>query len=169
VAANGEDATLALAEDIGLRWKDEILMDTNHPRCDEFYYSRMPLSYETVDLMAGFVYLIHYFLTIFISQNRCTYFISSDSILELIIIIPIFIFRYDCNWVGLLFKALSRMVRLLKVEIFLKSDGASDESNVNEQIKKIAVELLIMLIVSSVLFMVLENFDPVINPTPYQF
>ena len=26
-----------------------------------------------------------------------------------------------------------------------------------------------MLIVSSVLFMVLENFDPVINPTPYQF
>jgi hypothetical protein len=61
------------------------------------------------------------------------------------------------------------MVRLLKVEIFLKSDGASDESNVNEQIKKIAVELLIMLIVSSVLFMVLENFDPIINPTPYQF
>jgi hypothetical protein len=92
----------------------------------------MPQSYETVDLMAGFVYLIHYFLTIFISQNRCTYFISSDSILELIIIIPIFIFRYNCNWVGLLFKALSRMVRLLKVEIFLKSDGASDESNVNE-------------------------------------
>jgi len=43
------------------------------------------------------------------------------------------------------------MVRLLKVFIFLKSDGASDESNVNEQIKKIAVELLIMLIVSSVL------------------
>lgn len=90
------------------------------------------MSYETVDLMAGFIYLIHYFLTIFISQNRCTYFISHDSILELMIIIPIFIFRYNCNWVGLLFKALSRMVRLNKIEIFLKSEGTSDESNVNE-------------------------------------
>jgi hypothetical protein len=53
------------------------------------------------------------------------------------------------------------MVRLMKSEIFLKTDGASDESNVNEQIKKIAAELLIMLIISTVLFMVLENFDPV--------
>ena len=119
VAANGEEATLALVDDIGLRWKDEILFDSNDPRCDEFYFSRMPMSFESVDLMAGFVYLIHYFLTIFISQNRCTYFISGDSILELIIIIPIFMFRYNCTWIGLLFKALSRMVRLLKVEIFL--------------------------------------------------
>lgn len=67
VSANGEAAALALVDDIGLRWKDEILFDTNDPRCDEFFYSRMPQSFETIDLMAGFVYLIHYFLTIFIS------------------------------------------------------------------------------------------------------
>ena len=132
VAVNGKEAALGLVDEIGLRWKDEILVDTNDPRCDEFFYSRMPQGYETVDLLVAFIYLLHYFLTIFISQNRCTYFISSDSLLELIIIIPIFIFGYNCTWVGLMFKALSRMVRLLKVEIFLKSGEVSDESNVNE-------------------------------------
>ena len=39
---HGENATLTLEEDFGLKWKEEILADTNDPRCDEFYYSRMP-------------------------------------------------------------------------------------------------------------------------------
>ena len=97
MAANGEDATLALAEDIGLRWKDEILMDTNHPRCDEFYYSRMPSLYELIDRVLCLTFLVNYILKIFISQNRIQFFKEGESIKDLLVIVPVLIFDYDCG------------------------------------------------------------------------
>lgn len=147
-----------------VRWRDQIVFDDNSPRCDEFYYSRMPQWYETVDLITGFIYLFNYILIIFISQNRCQYFISNESKIELIIIAPRFLFGYKCPKYGLLLKALSRVLRLTKVEVFLKSAESNEDSNVSEQIKKIAVDLLIILMMSAVLFMVLENFEPEYYP-----
>ena len=78
-------------------WRDIILPDPNIPRCDEYYYSRMPHTFEYIDLGVGLIFVIHYMLLIFIAQNRCQYFISNDSLIELSIILPIFIFRYDCG------------------------------------------------------------------------
>jgi|TARA_B110000285_G_C15087888_1_gene597264 hypothetical protein len=153
---------LTSGEDV--RWRDEILFDNNSPRCDEFFYSRMPQWYETVDLITGFIYLFNYVLIIFISQNRCQYFISNESKIELIIIAPRFLFGYKCPKYGLLLKALSRVLRLTKVDVFLKSAESNEDSNVSEQIKKIAVDLVIILMMSAVLFMVLENFDPEYYP-----
>jgi len=82
----------------------------------------------------------------------------------LIIIGPIFFFGYECPQYGLFLKALSRVLRLTKVEVFLKSAESNEDSNVNEQIKKIAVDLVIIIMMSAVLFMVLENFDPEYYP-----
>lgn len=36
-----------------------------YPKCDEYYFSRMPPTYETIDLLIGFIYLIHYLLVLF--------------------------------------------------------------------------------------------------------
>ena len=36
-----------------------------YPKCDEYFYSRMPRFYETIDLLIGFIYLIYYLLVLF--------------------------------------------------------------------------------------------------------
>jgi len=41
--------------------------------------------------------------------------------MELLIIIPPIIYDYKCTAVGLTLKALSRMIRIYKVDVFLKS------------------------------------------------
>ena len=65
--------------------------------CDEFYHSRMPRAFELVDSLICFIYLVMYILILFISPNRCIFFISNESIQDLIIIIPIFIYPYECG------------------------------------------------------------------------
>ena len=75
------------------------------------------------------------------------------------IIIPIFWYSYGSSWEGLLFLAISRMIRITQIEIFLHSKEMNEDDNVAIQMKMLGVEMLIMLFTSSVLFMVIENFD----------
>ena len=148
--------------DIWFELDDDSILAPNDPglpKCLEFYYSRMPQMYETFDTICALIYLFNYFLNLFMSPNRCQFFISSESIMELFIIIPALAKGYDATTPWLALKAVSRMLRIYKVEVFLKSQETGEESNVSEKIKRIAMELIIMLYMSSVLFMVLENFD----------
>lgn len=149
-----------------LKWRDLILPDTNEPRCDEFYYSRMPLIYEYVDKGVVLILAVYYVLQIFIAQNRWNYFTQIESMMDLTIIVPIFIFGFNCGQLGLFFKAISRLFRLQKIQIFIKSDDSNEDSNVRDQIKKISTELFIMIIISATVFQVIENFvtDPLLNP-----
>jgi hypothetical protein len=78
---------------------------------------------------------VQYILLIFISHSRYTFFISNESIMEMFIIIPILIFPYECDQLGLFFKAFSRMLRIYKIEIFLRSKDTGADSNVSKQIK----------------------------------
>jgi hypothetical protein len=59
------------------------------------------------------------------------------------------------------------MLRIYKIDIFLKSDDNGDDSKVSEKINRIAIELVILLYISSTLFMVLENFNKALA-TPYR-
>jgi len=65
--------------------------------CDEFYHSRMPKSFELVDNFICLIYLVNYILVLFISPNRCIFFISNESMMDLVIIIPVFIYPYECG------------------------------------------------------------------------
>jgi hypothetical protein len=65
--------------------------------CDEFYYSRMPRIYEYVDKSLCLIYLVNYVLKIFISQNRCQYFIEGESVKDLMVIVPVVMFDYECG------------------------------------------------------------------------
>lgn len=64
-------------------------------------------------------------------------------------------------------KAVSRMLRIYKIEIFMKSESHGEETNVSEKINRISMESVILLYISSMLFMVLENFNHELEE-PYQ-
>jgi hypothetical protein len=49
------------------KWKDEIHPDPNIPRCDEYYYSRMPHNFEYIDLGLCLFFVFYYILQIFIA------------------------------------------------------------------------------------------------------
>ena len=101
--------------------------------CDEFYHSRMPKVFELADLLICFMYLANYILVLFISPNRCIYFISNESLMDMFIMVPVFIYRYDCGKLGLFLKSLSRMLRIYKVDIFLRTKDSGEESNVAQK------------------------------------
>jgi hypothetical protein len=103
------------------------LQITVGPLCDEFFYSRMPIYFEWSETVIGVIYLVNYVIILFIAQNRPAYFVSISSIKELVIIIPIFVFDYGCNWIGLLLKGISRMLRIGKSDIFIKSKEIGEE------------------------------------------
>jgi len=100
--------------------------------CDAFYNSRMPKSYELIDIFICLVYLVQYILMIFISHSRYAFFISNQSIQEMFIIAPVLIFPYECSRFGLFMKALSRMLRIYKIEIFLRTQDVGADSNVSK-------------------------------------
>lgn len=102
-----------------------------YPTCEEYYYSRMPKTYENVDLLIGLIYLVYYILILFTQQNRGTYFFSSESLMDLTIIIPLFL-PFDCTQPGLLFKAVSRLIRIYKVQWLMKSEQIGEEQKVKE-------------------------------------
>ena len=87
--------------------------------------------YELIDKVLCLIYLVNYVLKIFISQNRCQYFIESESIKDLMVIVPVIIYDYDCGQFGLFMKAVSRVVRLSKFDLFFGMIvNENDESNV---------------------------------------
>jgi hypothetical protein len=92
---------------------------------------------------------------VFIAQDRCRYFIGLDSIMNLLIIFPILFLPHE-GTVDLTFRALSRTIRLFKIEVFIKRN----ESSVSDEINRIAVEMILIILISTVLFMVLENMQP---------
>lgn len=128
----------------------------------------MPKTYENVDLLIGLIYLVYYILILFTQQNRGTYFFSSESLMDLTIIIPLFL-PFDCTQPGLLFKAVSRLIRIYKVQWLMKSEQIGEEQKVKEQIKFISTDLIISVLISAALFMVLENFSYDKLAQPYDF
>lgn len=125
------------------------------PACNEYFYSRMPRWFEMADQIICLIYLVYYILNVFISQDRCRYFISGDSIQELFIFTPVLLYNYECDELGLFLKGLSRMLRLFKINAFIKAS----ESSVSDELRKLGIEMLLTVIISTVLFMIIENFN----------
>lgn len=89
----------------------------------------MPKNFETIDFFICLIYLIHFLLMLFISPSRYAFFVSPQSFQEMLIILPVLLFPYNCNTTGLLLKAVSRMIRLKKAEIFLKQGDLEGEDS----------------------------------------
>lgn len=141
-------------------------------RCDEFFYSRMPSYFDLLDVVICLIYLLNYILMIFIQPSRYAYFMSKKSLMEIIIIIPPLVYSYDCDQLGLFLKACSRMLRIYKIQAFLRSsqhDQNDSDKNVDLQIKLMITELLLVFFTSTVLWQVLENFNTENSNYPYGF
>lgn len=88
----------------------------------------------------------------------------------MVIIIPVIIYGYNCSKVGLLFKACSRVVRLQKLNLLVNlTAGEGEESNVVQKQKEIFQGVLIVFVFSSVMFMIIENFEITHSNYPYDF
>ena len=119
----------------------------------------MPPIYEYIDQGICLLYLTNYLIIIYISQNRCQYFISNDSITEIFIIFPVLLFPYACEYYGILFKAVSRVLRIFKINIFLMKSSDGDETNVSQLTYNIIADLVLKSFVTAALYMVIENQD----------
>jgi hypothetical protein len=78
---------------------------------------------------------------------------SSSSIYELLVILPIFVFSYECGFYELFFKAVSRTMRLFKLTVFMNGT----ETSVSEEMKRIGLEMVLIIIITAVLYQVIEN------------
>ena len=72
------------------------------PPCDQFLMVRMPRWFATMDMVICFSFFIEYSINLYISQNRCTYFLTAESCITIFLIImpPIF-FSYETGRAGL--------------------------------------------------------------------
>ena len=75
----------------------------------------MPKTYEMVDIFICLILLTKYVVCIFCAPSRYDFFISWESIKQMVIIFPVLIFPYECAKLGLFFKAVSRMVRIYNI------------------------------------------------------
>lgn len=75
---------------------------------------------------------------------------------NLFIILPILLLPYDCGIEGLFLKAVSRTLRLFKIEVFIKRN----EGSVTAEFRRIVLEMILIILISTVLFMVIENYLP---------
>lgn len=82
---------------------------------------------------------------------------SNDSILELFIIVPVILLPYSTDYYGVLLKAISRMLRIFKVEIFIKKTSDGDETNVGQLMYNTITDLILKVVISAAFFMVIEN------------
>jgi len=109
------------------------------PACDEYYHVRMPHWFHQIDMVICFIYLIQYVLKLYISQNRCTYFIdySNDytNLVNLTLIIcPPLVLPYESDSIGLFLVSLSRLIRVTKSKLLVTVFIAEDASEVTKTI-----------------------------------
>jgi len=101
-------------DDVG----SECNLETDQTKM-QFFNVRMPPWYNYIDICMGVIYSLEYCVKLFISQNRCSYFITLDSLIDLLIIIPTFL-EYNVAQVGLFFQSSSRLLRIVKATNVLK-------------------------------------------------
>lgn len=68
-------------------WMDKDICSLCNIETEEFNF-RIPIWFHITDVCVCVIYLLEYFMKLFISQNRCSYFMSRVSIMDLLIIIP---------------------------------------------------------------------------------
>mmetsp|Transcript_14927 Transcript_14927/g.10436 ORF Transcript_14927/g.10436 Transcript_14927/m.10436 type:complete len:122 (+) Transcript_14927:475-840(+) len=94
---------------------------------------------------------------------------QADSILDLMIIVPILAFSYATGKFGLFLQSLSRLLRINKITAVLKLFVTVGDSDVSKKIFQILFLLLILMYISAGVYMVIENFEPENLSKPYTF
>lgn len=99
------------------------------------------------------IYLVEYILNLFISQNRRQFIFSWPSIFDLIIFIPPLVFGYEMDSFALFLCAGSRLLRIYKAS----NSIILGDTDVSRKIISIISMLIILIYISSGVFIVIEN------------
>lgn len=99
------------------------------------------------------LYLVEYLLNLFISQNRRQFIFSWNSIFDLFIFIPPLIFGYEMENFALFLTAVSRLLRIYKAA----NSIVLGDTDVSRKIISIINMLIILIYISSGIFIVIEN------------
>ncbi len=113
-----------------------------------------------IDKVICSLYLVEYVLNLFISQNRRQFIFSWTSIFDLIIFIPPLIFGYDTKNFPLFLCSVSRLLRIYKAS----NSIVLGDTDVSKKIISIISMLIILIYISSGLFVVIENIGLEIYP-----
>lgn len=133
----------------------------NEPPCYEYYHNnRMPEYFDYFDTPVCVIYAVHYFLNLYIAQNRCQFFVTSYNLMQLFLVIipPIVLPWSSRSKFSLICLAISRLIRLEKAMKLMTVFINTKESEVATQVYDIATSLFINIYFSAGVFMVLENF-----------
>lgn len=111
------------------------------------------------------LYLVEYVVNLFISQNRRQFIFSASSMFDLLIFIPPLVWPYECGDIGLFLIAVSRLLRIYKAAnalvlgdgTFAIFDTALFDTDVSRKIISIITMLVILIYISSGMFIVIEN------------
>ena len=111
------------------------------------------------------MYLVEYVINLFISQNRRQFVLSWSSTFDLLTFIPPLIFGYDCSNFQLFLCAESRLIRITKAA----NSIVLGDTDVSRKIISIINMLLILMYISSGMFIVIENIGLDIYPVTLYF
>jgi len=123
------------------------------PACTEFYNIRVPKSFINADKIYCGIYLVDYLINLFISQNRRQFIFSWHSIFDLFVFIPPLLTNYDASNIPLFLTAVSRLLRIHRAVDAIEV-GDTDVSKKTGSIIKM---LLILIYISSGLYVIIEN------------
>lgn len=113
----------------------------------------MPITFVYVDKVICSLYLVEYVINLFISQNRRQFIFSWSSIFDLLIFIPPLIFGYNASSFALFLIAVSRLLRISKAAQTI----VLGDTDVSKKIISIINMLIILIYISSGIFVVIEN------------
>ena len=123
------------------------------PKCTQFYNIRVPKPFMYADKVICGLYLVEYLINLFISQNRRQFIFSWSSLFDLLIFIPPLVFGYDINDFALFLVSVSRLLRIYKAA----NSIVLGDTDVSRKIISIINMLLILIYISSGIFIVIEN------------
>ena len=131
-------------------------------------YDKIYSWYETVDYIVCFFFLFVYCVKLYVAQHRIQYLMSIQSILNLMVIVPILcIIPSDRQSTSYYLVVFSRYVRFINCGIILTKYYKLGHTDVDRQIKIVMMTMVLLMYVSSGVYGVLEDVTMMFHDALY--
>jgi len=126
-------------------------------------------TFNYLDYFVCVIFLIIYLFKLYVAQHRFQFLISIQSMLDLLIIIPVIVWiTPDQSSFWFLFIAVSRLVRAVSFGIIIAKYFKLGSTDVDRQINVVVMTMCILIYISSGVFTVVENRERAVAER-YQF
>ncbi|MDR3549660.1 MAG: ion channel [Candidatus Pacebacteria bacterium] len=133
------------------------------------YTGSTPVWFDITDYFICGMLALEYLLFLYISQQRLSYLLSVDSLIDLYIFGAVFIFNSFDSDISKLFVSCSRLLRVTKISRVLKQWLQIGDNNVNSQIFTIVITIFTIIYFFAGLIQLFENMYMSSDNEPYKF